>query len=299
MPLIGADVNLQTSRIDRAARAARAAAARAGVTVRPLEDVDEVVRLNDVFAAVWGLRGGGAAFVPVELAQALRFSGNYIVGAFDGDRMVGGSVAFLGEHDDCRHLHSHITGVLPDLQHRSVGYALKLYQRGWALAHGIDEVVWTFDPLIRRNAYFNLAKLRARIVDYHERFYGDALDDDINRADESDRAVLVWPVGAAEVAEAVDGTLRRPSPTGGTVLLDIGDGDEPAVADVDPAGVVRARVPADIVALRRTRPDLALAWRFALREVMERAIERGYVAVDMSRDGWYTLLPPERGPVPG
>src|SRR3712207_7442617 len=62
----------------------------------------------------------------------------------------------------------------------------KLHQRAWAIARGVHEVAWTFDPLVARNAWFNLTKLGARATEYLPNFYGP-MDDGINGADESDR----------------------------------------------------------------------------------------------------------------
>ena len=262
------------------------AAAVSGVAIRSLSSVDEIAVLDDVFARVWGSRGHG--FVPIELTQAMRFAGNYVVGAFLGDRMIGGSLGFFGEHEGRRHLHSHITGVLPDLQTKSLGYAIKLHQRAWAVDAGLDEVIWTFDPLIRRNAYFNLTKLGAEVVAYEENFYGEALDDDINAGDESDRAVVRWAVASPEVAA----TLAHPSDRqggDGEVILDQGPEPRRGQARLGGHGPLRAWVPPDIVAIRRSEPDLALRWRRALRATVGAAVAGGYVAVGMSRDGWYRL----------
>jgi predicted GNAT superfamily acetyltransferase len=279
--------------IEDAWRQARDAAARSGVTVRPLESIDEIVELDAVFARVWG---ASHAFVPIELTQAMRYAGNYVVGAFaDADgRMVGGSLGFFGEHAGRRHLHSHITGVLPDVQARSLGYAIKVHQRAWCLASGLDEVVWTFDPLIRRNAYFNLAKLGAEMVGYENQFYGTALNDEVNRGDESDRGVIRWSIASDEVAALLAGGRAWPPPPDSddaAVILDEAGNATPAprVAGVCP---LRAWVPADIVAIRRTDPARARAWRHAFRATVGSSITRGYVAVAMSRDGWYRLERP-------
>jgi predicted GNAT superfamily acetyltransferase len=278
---------------DRAAAQAEAAAGRAGVEVRSLGHIDDVARLDGLFASVWGPRGN--AFVPLEILQAFRLAGNYVVGAYAGDRLVAGGVAFLGEHGGRLHLHSHIVGVVPDLQGRAVGYAVKLHQRAWCLARGVDEVIWTFDPLIRRNAYFNLEKLRTRVVGYEERFYGDALDDAVNAGDDSDRAVVSWPLSDPEVVAAADGDTppAGDASLSGEVILRPGDGDEPVATPVDAAGAtLRAWVPPDIVTLRRQDPELGRAWRVALRRTVGRAVrDGGYVGVGMSRDGWYTLVP--------
>jgi predicted GNAT superfamily acetyltransferase len=284
--------------IEDAWRLAAETAATSGVTVRPLDTVAEIAVLDSVLTRVWG---GTHIFLPVELTRALAFSGNYVVGAFAGGdgRIVGGSLGFFGEHGGRRHLHSHITGVLPGLQGGALGYAIKVHQRAWSLEAGLDEVVWTFDPLVRRNAYFNLAKLGAVMAGYETDFYGDALDDEFNRGDESDRGVIRWSINSGAVVERLTGgrEARPPDETGHTdpdcILSEDDEGDPRPVA-VEPDGrPLRAWVPADIVAVRRDDPDRARAWRRALRETVGAAIAGGYVAVGMSRDGWYRLELPE------
>jgi predicted GNAT superfamily acetyltransferase len=277
--------------VEDAWRQAGEAAARSGVDVRPLVSIDEIVTLDRVFASAWG--SPGHAIAPIELTRALQHAGNYVVGAFAGDRMVGGSLGFFGFDGGKPLLHSHVTGVLPELRSRSIGYAIKVDQRAWALAAGIDEVVWTFDPLVRRNAYLNLTKLGAEVVGFEPSFYGDALHDDINAGDESDRAVVRWPVARESVAATLErsgsGEPAATARPAGTVILD--EAPEPRASPPDPSapGPLIAWVPPDIVAIRRSDPRLSLAWRHAVRATVGSAIAAGHVAVAMSRDGWYRL----------
>src|SRR5699024_8773798 len=93
--------------------------------------------------------------VTTELLRALTKAGNYVTGAYDGAELIGACVGFFGEPAGAA-LHSHIAGVTGAARGRHVGFALKLHQRAWALRRGVREIAWTFDPLIRRNAYFNL-----------------------------------------------------------------------------------------------------------------------------------------------
>ena len=113
--------------------------------------------------------------------------------------------ASSAEDDDHLHLHSHITGVDPRLQNRSLGFALKQFQRSWALAHGTSSIRWTADPLVRRNLYFNLCKLGATVVDYYPDFYGPLLDG-VNGAGESDRVLLHWELASPRASRS-----RRPA----------------------------------------------------------------------------------------
>ncbi len=64
---------------------------------------------------------------------------------------VGATLGFLGWSGGL-HLHSHMNAVDPAARGRGIGVALKLRQRAVCLAHGVDEMRWTYDPLIRRNA---------------------------------------------------------------------------------------------------------------------------------------------------
>jgi predicted GNAT superfamily acetyltransferase len=257
---------------------------RAAVTttvVRPLESMDEMTRASELFAAIWGYPPGESPVTP-ELLRALAHSGNYVSGAWLDDELIGASAGFIGRHGDTVHLHSHISGVLPAHQGTRAGFALKQHQRDWALERDIPVIEWTFDPLVRRNAYFNLAKLGATVVGYEPDFYG-AMRDAINAGEETDRAVAKWDLVNARSTEAKGADAA-------VVLFDEGgqpsaDGD--AIGD---AAALRAWIPEDNLALRARDPELSRAWRLALRDTVGRALDEGYIAVDMTRDGWYTLI---------
>lgn len=248
--------------------------------VRTLMSMPDLNAAMAVFSAIWGFRDGVAP-ISAEEMRAMAFAGNYVAGAFLDDTMVGASVGFTGVRDGHWHLHSHISGVLPDWQSKAIGMAIKQHQRSWALERDIGSIEWTFDPLVRRNAYFNLVKLGADVVGFEANFYGE-MNDAINAGDPTDRAVVSWD-------------LRKPSPgvdRDGHVILKPDHGGTPVV-DKSDAPVVRVWVPADIVELRSTAPDSARAWRLALRETFGAAVADGYRATSMSRDGYYTL---ERSP---
>jgi predicted GNAT superfamily acetyltransferase len=204
--------------------------------------------------------------------------------AWTGDRLVGASVAFFGRDDQSTFLHSHITGVAPDVQGATIGFALKQHQRAWALARSIGEIRWTFDPLIRRNAWFNLVKLAAVAVSYHPDFYG---------GQDSGRCVVRWRLETDEVAAASEGRWTDPGPLEGVHLLRAGpDGRVPEIATerrLRGAGPLLCQVPVDIMALRKTEPDVAAAWRRALEETMGTALANGYEAGALTKEGCYVL----------
>ncbi len=131
--------------------------------------------------------------VSPELLRAVEHAGGYVAAAFVADNMVGASFGFLARHEGRPALHSHITGILPGVQHAGVGRAMKSHQRAWAAANDIEWVTWTFDPIVRRNAWFNIEVLGARLSDYLPDFYGP-MSDAVNAEDESDRVLCAWPV---------------------------------------------------------------------------------------------------------
>lgn len=253
----------------------------ADVEVTELADLDAIRAAAAVLDAVWGAEDVMSAHI----TRAVQHAGGYVAGAWsraDPGRLVAASVAFGGlEHGPDGHrptLHSHITGVLPGW--RGVGMALKDHQRAWCLARGIEAVTWTFDPLVARNAWFNLAKLGASVIGYAVDLYGP-MTDGLNAGQPSDRLDVRWdlhravpgPVAAEEarwlLADVDGGPVPGPAPSAGERLL--------------------VAVPEDVEALRRTDPALAGRWRMAVRDTLGAALADGWRVVGMADPHTYVL----------
>ena len=225
------------------------------VEVRALEQLTELRAVDALFESVWGV---GIPTLGAEFLRSLSHEGGYVTGAFLRGQLVGASVGFRGIHHNRLSLHSHVTGVSPQARGAHVGTALKLHQRDWALAHGIEVVTWTFDPLVRRNAWFNIGRLGARPVEYLVNFYGPMCDS-INAGDESDRLLMAWDVALPLPTEALENDLHR------------------AIA-----------TPSDIESLRGTDPAAARQWRMRLREDLSEPVAKGQV-VGFTREGDYLI----------
>jgi len=187
--------------------------------------------------------------------------------------------------------------VVPAGLGRSVGFALKVHQRAWCLRRDVRVIAWTYDPLIRRNAYFNLVKLGARPVEYLRNFYG-VMDDVINGGTETDRMLVHWDLRSAAAADASAGRPRAASLSGerarGAVVALSGDGDGLPVPGLPLAGASRTHrllvgVPADIEAMRLSDPARAAAWRTALRDVLSPLVAGGGRVTGFDRSGWYVV----------
>ena len=240
-----------------------------GIEIRTLHTADEMLRLGEVFQQVWG---SITPLVGVEILMAVSHSGGYVSAAFEtrhGDeRMLGASVAILARHLDQPALHSHITGLLPGARSSGLGRAMKLHQQQWAREHDIDWIVWTFDPLVRRNAWVNIAVLGAEVHEYLPGFYG-TMADSINAGDDSDRLLVAWHVATDADAPNRDGSS----------------------APNDPSARVLVPTPEDVVALRRTDPVAVARWRSDTRAALSGALDRGDRIVGFTPDGEYVIEP--------
>jgi len=218
-----------------------------------LDDVPRLTEIAELLRLVWGAESADQ-ILNLSTLRALAHAGNYVVGAYRDELLAGASVAFRG--DD--HLHSHVTGVVRGGQGAGVGHALKLHQREWALRHGISRIRWTFDPLVRRNAYFNLRKLGAGVTEYLEDFYGGLIDG-INAGDPSDRLYVCWE-------------LEHP------------------ITDPDLTRATRfVPTPPDIERLRSADPAEASRWRYAVREGLQGPLAQGWTIAGFTEDGAYAL----------
>ncbi|WP_345752091.1 hypothetical protein [Microbacterium rhizophilus] len=251
---------------------------RAGIRLDEVHDAADCRRLAEVLGRVWGR--AGTELLDPPLLVALAGAGNHVALAFRGDEPIGGALGFCGPPG--HPFHSHIVGLLPEAAGRGAGRAIKLAQRAWCLDRGIERMTWTFDPLIRRNAHFNIRVLGARPVAYLPALYGE-LRDAINAGEESDRALVAWD-------------LRATPPAGTGVTVDghaavSDDGGAPTVYAPPPARADTALVclPSDIEATRRTDPDRAHAWRGQTRAALSDLMSGGWAVDDFTDAGQYVL----------
>ena len=264
-----------------AGAAAADAATAAGVEVRLLDGTAGFEATGRLFGSIWGPE---STPMSSELMRAFAHAGNYVAAAYDGDGVLGGCVGFFGPPGS-RTMHSHVAGVAPAARGRNIGYALKLHQHAWALDHDVREITWTFDPLVRRNAYFNIAKLGALPAAYLPNFYG-AMADGINAGQDSDRLLMSWSVDPQ-----LRPARRDTQPVGARVLLDEDDagGPLPASGADGSTRCLLVRVPRDIEDLRRREPALARAWRVAVRDRLGALLLDGGRVTGFTRSGFYVV----------
>lgn len=233
---------------------------------RVISDVPGIARVAAYYAEVWQT---SVDVLSSETLHCIRHAGGATIGAFDGDELVGATTGLFCPDGS---VYSMIAAARP-----GVGHPLKLAQKDWAVGLGARSMRWTYDPLVSRNARFNLVKLGAVATEYTVDFYGP-MNDAVNKGGESDRLTVKW--------DLTDAREPHESVPAGEVTAMAPDGEPLARTDGER---IWCRVPRDIVQVRKESPDLAQRWREAVRGVFVDAFERGYAATSMSRDGWYEL----------
>ncbi|MGV9308467.1 MULTISPECIES: GNAT family N-acetyltransferase [unclassified Nonomuraea] len=241
--------------------------------IRPLHGTGALQRADRLLREVWGTRRGDDPPMLLDLMCAFAHTGGYVGGAFLDEELVGVAAGFLAADHS---LHSHVAGVAAKARGRGVGRALKEHQRAWAAERGLVAVSWTFDPLVRRNAFFNLTRLGAQVRGYLPDFYGP-MSDGINDGGPSDRLFVTWPTEQAAPPPVPEGD--------GVVVVD----ETGAVRDAGGAPLLRCATPADVESLRAADPAAAGRWRAALESGLGGALEQGYRVTGFTRSGWYLL----------
>jgi len=238
--------------------------------------------------------------VPLTLAIALKAAGNIFVGAFetakdskhrDKEKLVGFAFGFLGLEPGQITLHSHMLAVLDQYRHLDLGSRLKQAQRERAMAMGIHEMTWTYDPLQSRNAHFNFAKLGVVSDTYKVDFYGPETSSMLHR-NGTDRLWVRWILDSRRVRDRISGknvntraetldALRLLAP-----LVRFDPSGKPAranLADSLARQRVSIEIPGDILEVERTDMQAAGEWREATRWAFREALKAGFVVAEFCR----------------
>jgi predicted GNAT superfamily acetyltransferase len=273
-----------------AERDAKSAAARADVTIREVDAVADLQAVAELFARIWA--APLVAPMPHDIMRSLVHAGGAVHAAFRDGHLVGATVATFGPPAGAAS-YSMIAGVSEAVEGRGIGLALKLAQRAWALRAGATRMTWTFDPLLRRNARFNLTRLGAEVIEYLVNFYGE-IPDGVNDP-ETDRLAVTW-----DLRKPLPGSVRSSGSAHGPAsygqdmppaILMPGENGEPVLGPgpEGPYGQLRCWIPEDILTARRADPDLAGRWRMAVREALGGALNDGYEVTGLMEPGWYVL----------
>lgn len=264
--------------------------------IKVLESPEAMASVESLQRLVWP--GSETDVVPAHLMITAVHNGGLVVGAYLEEQLVGFVFGFPGIEftpDGPRPKHcSHMMGIHPDQRDSGIGFALKRAQWQMIRHQGLDHITWTYDPLLSRNAYLNIAKLGAVCDTYRRSEYGD-MRDGLNAGLPSDRFQVDWWINTRRVERRLGKRPRRPLKLENFSKAEL----QPLYAPhshVDRwlrppehiAGLngklALAEIPSDFSALKESDFALARDWRFFSRELFETAFKEGYLATDFVYD---------------
>jgi predicted GNAT superfamily acetyltransferase len=266
------------------------------ITYGDLTTLEQFAGVVDLERRIWG--PGYEEVVPVPILAVTVLRGAVLLGAFDGDRMVGFVYSLPGIRHGKATQWSHMLGVVEEFRSAGVGYELKRLQRERTLAMGLDLIEWTYDPMQAMNAHLNFAKLGVVVEEYEENVYGTS-NSPLHAGNPTDRFVAQWRIREARVAER----LRGASPLATVLTVEpvnrarpVGEWLEPDAVDLSvDAKRISVEVPIGFTTMLASVPELALEWRMATRRLFTTYFSRGFRAVEFflnreARKGAYLLV---------
>jgi predicted GNAT superfamily acetyltransferase len=219
----------------------------------------------------------------------LKELGGTLLGAFEGERLVGFAFGFVGYDEGQLVFHSHMLAVHPSHRESGLGFRLKLAQRAAALERGFERITWTFDPLQSTNAHLNFHKLAVVANRYKVNFYGEQTSSMLHRHIGTDRLWVDWFVKSKRVSDRVDtdqsDKAKFTDRDQARHLIKMGDDGLPVTEPLEArtATPLLIDIPANISLLQKENPDAAVAWRNATRTAFLESLAAGYAVEDFVR----------------
>jgi len=260
--------------------------------IKLLESPEDMTLVEELQRVVWP--GSETDVVPAHVFITAIHNGGMVIGAFHEDELIGFVFGFPGldfTPDGPRPKHcSHMMGIKPGERDAGVGFALKRAQWQMVRKQSIDHITWTYDPLLSRNAYLNIAKLGAVSNTYRQSEYGD-MRDGLNAGLPSDRFQVDWWINTRRVERRIGKRARRPLKLDNFSKAELHPLYTPHINASNllqppehfsplEGHFLLAEIPFDFGALKDADFALARDWRFFSREVFETAFASGYIVTD-------------------
>jgi len=276
--------------------------------LRLVHSLDEYAACVQLQKETWGAQFNEV--VPATILKITNRVGGVVAGAFLEDRLVAFVYGISGiERGSLVHW-SHMLAVRPEVRDLGIGRQLKEFQRDILARRGVETILWSFDPLVARNAHLNLNRLGVRVDEYVVDMYPATASD--LHAFGTDRFIVAWDIGAA-----ANGGAPSPLPLP-QVALDTFSSSPLSVYKAEcetendttfaggaescepgkPPARVAIEIPQDFEAVAAASAGDAHAWRMATRRAFTTWMGRGYTVTGFCRDiggrCWYTLAAPAR-----
>lgn len=259
-----------------------------GIVVRRVESPAEYAECVRIQAETWG--AGFNESVPGTILRVTQYLGGVTAAAFapETGRMLGFVFGMTGVQQGSLVHWSDMLAVRPEARDRGIGRRLKLYQRSQVLRLGVTRMLWTYDPLVARNAHLNLNGLGARVACYVPDMYGSDIGSTLHSGVGTDRFIVEWDLTTAR-SEVPHSHATAHAPPSSLVVNRVETG---AVQTNDALHEVYIVVPDDIHDVIATAPEGAALWRETTRKAFLWYLERGYQVTGFTRAhgrGYYQL----------
>ena len=251
------------------------------IIIRDVRGQNELRAVENLQKEVWGIPD--IEVVPLSQLIAAVAAGGVLLGAFDGETLVGFAYGFVGYEKGRTAHHSHMLAVKPAYRNDNLGERLKLAQRRYVLSQGIKLMSWTFDPLQSLNAYFNFNKLGVVSDQYIVDFYGAEAASFLHR-NGTDRLWVMWHLDSERVKERIEKKVAAAEFETIKRLVKSSADDFPQIADLsddDERAVIE--IPANINELQKQNSESAVEWRTATRRAFTSALDKGYTVKEFYR----------------
>lgn len=226
----------------------------------------ELAEASELYRRVFGYVDPATSINTRLLGSMVRYGG-VALGAREGSgRMIAFGYGWTGLDRGRPFHYSQAVVIDPAWQSRGLGRRIKLAQRDLVLAEGITEMRWSFDPMLGRNAHFNLDVLGAVGHETVSGLFGPG----------EDRLVVGWDLTGAR--------FGMPAEISGLVA-------EEVPADAGPGDLVEVGQRRWVLVVPAVRqPDPGLGARITAALMAEDRVPISAERIDPDRTG-YLLVP--------
>ena len=251
------------------------------IQIREIDELAQMRAVEELQKEIWGIPD--LDVVPLTHLVAAREAGGVLIGAFEGDMLIGFVYGFPSfERRQLAH-HSHMLAVKPDYRNIDLGRRLKLAQREHVMAQGIGLISWTFDPLQSLNAYFNFSKLGVLADRYLPDFYGEDAASFLHQTG-TDRLWVSWFVSSERVQRKISGASDEVGFSAAPSLIEVDQDDSPRRNAFSDEDRVVIEIPSNIDALQQQNRETAWRWREETRWAFTEALKTGYFVEAFARE---------------
>jgi predicted GNAT superfamily acetyltransferase len=253
------------------------------ITIKNINTIEDFEKVHELEIKIWGVDP-----VPTHQTMTAVKNGGIMLGAFEGEKLVGFQYSFAGFKDGEAYVCSHTLGVDPHYRNRGIGFILKQRQAEEALKLGYKKIRWTYDPLESRNGYLNIAKLGAICGDYIENCYGE-MKDTLNNGMPSDRFHVEWYPDHPYLKERHEHFANLEVETSSLALQwkENETGLPCAVPvtnlDLSQASYLFVPIPVDFQKLKEVDHALALDWRLKTRNIFVSLFSKDWAVAHVIR----------------